>query len=196
MKTENLSRTSWFTKQWQSLIWPRNYLPEVGLESPMSENYEREKGPYYLQFQKLYDSTWVVTTDFYSINLVKREANKTPADTIFIYDSFYEASCRENLNDIKYPVLFVQDCCDLISQHFVKVSFRVVDVLEAPKKALTWHYAFIFHIVNYRVSVFKNSFCHMPILLNHCPHFWKAVISLKFYWLTQIRPIRETMFWL
>ena len=110
----------------------------------MSENYEREKGPYYLQFQKLYDSTWVVTTDFCSMNLVKREANKTPTDTFFIYDSFYDASCRENLNDIKYPVLFVQDCCDLISQPFVKVSFRVVDVLEAPKKALTQHYAFIF----------------------------------------------------
>ena len=110
----------------------------------MSENYEREKSPYYLQFQKLYDSTWVVTTDFCSMNLVKREANKTPTDTFFIYDSFYDASCRENLNDIKYPVLFVQDCCDLISQPFVKVSFRVVDVLEAPKKALTQHYAFIF----------------------------------------------------
>ena len=42
-------------------------------------NYEREKGPY-LQFHKLYDSTWVVTTDFCSINLVKGEANETPRD--------------------------------------------------------------------------------------------------------------------
>ena len=25
MKTKNLSQTNWFTKQWQSLIWLRNY---------------------------------------------------------------------------------------------------------------------------------------------------------------------------
>ena len=33
-------------------------------------NYEREEGPY-LQFHKLYDSTWVIATDFCSINLVE-----------------------------------------------------------------------------------------------------------------------------
>ena len=44
-------------------------------------NYEREKGPY-LQFHKLYDSTWVITTDFCSINLVEGEANETPRETI------------------------------------------------------------------------------------------------------------------
>ena len=37
MKTKNLSQASWFTEQWQSLIWPRNYLSQVGLESPKSE---------------------------------------------------------------------------------------------------------------------------------------------------------------
>ena len=50
-------------------------------------NYEREKC-LYLQFHKRYDSTWVVTTDFCSINLVEEEANKTPRDTVFIYGHF------------------------------------------------------------------------------------------------------------
>ena len=105
-------------------------------KSLFENNYEREKSPHYLQFHKRYDSTWVVTTDFCSINLVEREANETPRDTVFISKSFYEASCRENLNEIKYPLSFVQDCCDLISQPFVKVSFGVVDEPQAPKKAL------------------------------------------------------------
>ena len=95
-------------------------------------NYEREKDPY-LQFHKLYDSTRVITTEFCSINLVEREANETPRETIFIYDPFHEASYRENSNEIKYPLSFVQDCCDLMSQPFVKVNFI----------ALTWHYAII-----------------------------------------------------
>ena len=73
-------------------------------KSLFGNNYEREKSPHYLQFHKRYDSTWVVTTDFCSINLVEREANETPRDTVFISKSFYEASCRENLNEIKYPL--------------------------------------------------------------------------------------------
>ena len=82
-------------------------------------NYEREKGPS-LQFHKLYYYTWVVTTDFYSIYLVEGEANETPRDTIFIHDPFHEALYRENSNEIKYPLTFEQDSCDLMSQHCVK----------------------------------------------------------------------------
>ena len=82
-------------------------------------NYEREKGPS-LEFHKLYDCTWVVTTGFYSINLVEGEANKTPRDAIFIHDPFHEAFYRENSNEIKYPLTFEQDCCDLMSQHCMK----------------------------------------------------------------------------
>ena len=138
MKTKNLSQTSWFTKQWQNLIWPQNYLPQVGLESPVPEkiwfknNYEREKDRY-LQFHKLYVCTWVITTEFCSINLVEEEANETPRQTIFIYYPFHEGSYWENSNKIKYPLSFVPDCCGLMSEPFLKVNFI----------ALTWHYAII-----------------------------------------------------
>ena len=124
MKTKNFSRTSWFTKQWQNLIWPQNYLSQVGLE--------RVKDPY-LQFYKLYDSTWIIPTEFCSINLVEWEVNETPRETIFIYDPFHEAPYREISNEIKYPLSFAQACCHLISQTFAKVNFI----------ALTWHYAII-----------------------------------------------------
>ena len=87
----------------------------------------------YLQFHKLYDSTWVIKTEICSINLVEGEANKTPREIIFIYDPFHEASYGENSNEIKYPLSFVQDCCDPMSQPLVKVNFI----------ALTWHYAII-----------------------------------------------------
>ena len=67
----------------------------------LENNCEREKDPC-LQFHKLYDSIWVVTTNFCSINLVEGEANKTPRDTIFIHDPFHEASYRESSNEIIY----------------------------------------------------------------------------------------------
>ena len=51
-------------------------------------NYEREKSPY-LQLHKIYDSTWVITTDFCSINLVEGETNEILIETIFIYDPFH-----------------------------------------------------------------------------------------------------------
>ena len=59
------------------------------LKKLFENNYERGKGPY-LQFHKLYDSTWVITTDFCSINLVEGETNETLRETIFIYDPFHE----------------------------------------------------------------------------------------------------------
>ena len=95
-------------------------------------NYEREKGPY-LQFHKLYDSTWVIMIDFSGINLVEGEENETPRETIFVYDPFHKVPYRENSNEIKYPLSFVQECCDLISQSFLKLNFII----------LTWHYAII-----------------------------------------------------
>ena len=99
--------------------------PTCGFRKPdvrknfLENKYEREKGPS-LQFRKLYDCTWVVTTDFYSINLVEGKANETPRDTIFIHDPFHKALYQENSNEIKYPLTFEQDCCDLMSQHCVK----------------------------------------------------------------------------
>ena len=117
-----------------------------------------------MQFHTLYDNTWVITTDFCSINLVKVEANETLRDIIFIYDPFYEALYRENSIEIKYLLAFVQDCCDLMIQPFVKVNFVVFDVPQAPTNALTGYYAIIFayctqlylHIVICRVLVFKT----------------------------------------
>ena len=85
-------------------------------------NYEREKRPY-LQFHKLYDSTWVVATDFCSINLF-------------------------------------EDCCDLMSQPFVKVNFVVVDVPQAPTKALTGHCAIIF-------AYYKSDVSFQKLVLPH-----------------------------
>ena len=77
-------------------------------------NYEREKGPC-LQFHKRYDSTWVVKTDFCRINLVEGGANETLRAAIFIDDPFHEALYQKNSNEIKYPLSFVQDCCDSMS---------------------------------------------------------------------------------
>ena len=101
-------------------------------------NYEREKGPYLL-FQKLYNSTWIVATDFCSINLVEGEVNETPRGASFIHDPFHKASHRENLNGIEFPLTFVQDCSGLMSKPFVKVNFVVVDVSQAQRKTLTGH---------------------------------------------------------
>ena len=106
-------------------------------------NYEREKDTY-VQFHKLYGSTWVGTADFCRINLVEGEANETSRGTIFIYNPFHEESYRENSNEIKYPLTLVQDCCDLMSKPFVKVNCVVVDVPLAPTKAFSVHYAIIF----------------------------------------------------
>ena len=73
------------------LFVPGGFRKSSVRKNLFENNYEREKDPY-LQFHKLYDSTWVITTEFCSINLVEGEANETPRETIFIYDPFMR--CR------------------------------------------------------------------------------------------------------
>ena len=36
-ENKNEKTANWFTKQWQSLIWPQNYLSRVSLKRAMSE---------------------------------------------------------------------------------------------------------------------------------------------------------------
>ena len=135
MKKKKWSQTSWFTKQWQSMtseLFFTGGFKKPSVRKSLFENYyEREKG-LHLKFQKHYDSMWLVTTEICSIKLGWR-GSKRDSDTIFIYHPFHEALCRENSNEIKYPLTFVQDCCDLRSQPLVKVNFDVVDVPQAPK---------------------------------------------------------------
>ena len=60
----------------------------------IEKNYKRVKGPYFAVPPQTYDSIWLVTTDFCTINLFEGEANETPRD-IFIYDPFHEVPYRE-----------------------------------------------------------------------------------------------------
>ena len=113
-------------------------------------NYEREKGPY-LQFRKLCYRALVVTIDW-----LKGKQTKHWEILFFIYDPFHEASYRDNLNEIRYPLTFVPDCCDLMNQSFVKVNFAVVDVPQAPTKALAGHYAIIFAYCKLQGVSFKK----------------------------------------
>ena len=101
------------------------------------------------------------------------EANEIPRDTIFIYNPFCEAQYRENLNEIKYALTFVQDCCDLMSQPFVNINFVEFDVPQAPSKALTGHCAIIFAYCKLQgVSFQKLVLSHNDIGKSfNCAHF-------------------------
>ena len=59
-----------------------------------------------MQFDKLYDNTWVVMIDFCTMNLVEAKEDETPRETVFIPNPFHEASYGENSNEIKYPQTF------------------------------------------------------------------------------------------
>ena len=154
MKTKNVSQTSWFTKQWESLIWPWNYLSLVDLESSMSKKI-------CLKIMKEKRSLLPVPQTLWQNMLVEGEANETPRETIFIYDPFHEASYQENLNEIKYLLSFVQDC-NLVSQPFVKVNFIVLKCHYAIILAYcelqftTWQYwSIIVHISERRLYLWS-----------------------------------------
>ena len=72
--------------------------------------YKRQNRPF-IQIHKLYENNWVVITDFRHIS----ESDSDEAcNTNYIYESFLKKSYHKRTNEIRYPLTFIQDVCDMM----------------------------------------------------------------------------------
>ena len=88
---------------------------------------------------KLYEIHWFVTTDFCHIS-----ENLWARSTIYIYDSFSKKSYRKRTNEVRYPLTFIQDACDLMSRSYKTVEFVVIDVSQVSDVELSSFYSIVF----------------------------------------------------
>ena len=86
--------------------------------------YNKQNRPF-IQIHKLYENNWVVITDFLHISETDSDEARS---TIHIYDSFLKKSYRKRTNEVRYPLKFIQDACDLMSRPYKTVEF-VVEML-------------------------------------------------------------------
>ena len=74
--------------------------------------YKRQNRPF-IQIHKLYKNNWVVITDFRHVSEIHSDEARS---TIYIYDSFLKKSYRKRTNEVRYPLTFIQDACNLMSR--------------------------------------------------------------------------------
>ena len=86
--------------------------------------YKRQNRPF-IQIHKLYKNNWVVITNFRHISEIHSDEARS---TIYIYDSFLKKSYRKRTNEVRYPLTFIQDACNLMSRPQKTLKSVVVDV--------------------------------------------------------------------
>ena len=108
--------------------------------------YKRQNRPF-IQIHKLYKNNWVVFTDFRHISEIDSDEARS---TSYIYDSFLKKSYCKRTNEVRYPLTFVQDACNLMSRPYKTVEFVVIDVSQASGIELSGFYSIVFayHILN------------------------------------------------
>ena len=111
------------------------------------QNTYKRENCLFIQIHKLCENNWVVITDFRHISETDSDEARS---TIYIYDSFLKKSYRKRTNEVRYPLSFIQDACDLMSQPYKTVEFVVVDVSQASGVELSGFYSIVFayHILN------------------------------------------------
>ena len=100
--------------------------------------YEKSSGKL-LQILKLYNYHWVAVTSFY-LDLPDIPDQKQNQETVCILDPYLKASYRHKSNEVKYPLSFIQDVCDILPSLNEKNKFIVMNTEQAPKREYTGYH--------------------------------------------------------
>ena len=88
--------------------------------------YYKEVDGSFVQILKIYKFRWVVATNF---NFRETDNNdKTIVHTVYIFDAFLNASFRKKANEVKYPISFIQDICNIVSRPKNEIKFVLLNV--------------------------------------------------------------------
>ena len=80
-----------------------------------------------------------------NFNLCVTDNNdKTTVHTVYIFDAFLNASFRKKANEVKYPISFIQDICNIVSRPMNETKFVLLNVPQASKREYAGFYAVAF----------------------------------------------------
>ena len=99
--------------------------------------------PYYkkssgklLQILKLYNYHWAAVTSFY-LDLPDIPDQKQNQEIVCILDPYLKASYRHKSSEVKYPLSFIEDVCDILPSLNEKKKFIVMNTEQVPKREYT-----------------------------------------------------------
>ena len=69
-----------------------------------------------------------------NFNLCVTDNNDTTVHTVYIFGAFLNASIRKKANEVKYPIPFIQDICNIVSRPMNEIEFVLLNVPQASKR--------------------------------------------------------------
>ena len=111
----------------------------------------------FLQILKLYNYHWVEETNF-DFDLSDKPDQKRNQATVCNLDPYLEVSYRDKTNEVKYPLSFIQDACDILPSLNEEIKFIVMNIDQAPKRQYAGYYtALLCYPILKDKDVFSNT---------------------------------------
>ena len=130
---------------------------------------QRRSGWSFVQILKIYKFHWVVATNF---NLcVIHDNDKTTVHTVYIFDAFLNASFRKKANEVKYPISFIQDICNIVSRPMNETKFVLLNVPQASKREYAGFYAVAFTYLILKGKIVSRCAINQAFLPDHLINF-------------------------
>ena len=131
--------------------------------------YYKEVDGSFVQILKIYKFRWVVATNF---NLRETDNNdKTIVHTVYIFDAFLNASFRKKANEVKYPISFIQDICNIVSRPKNEIKFVLLNVPQTSKREYAGFYAVAFTYLILRERIVLCRAINQALLPEHLIKF-------------------------
>ena len=140
---------------------------------------QRRSGWSFVQILKIYKFHWVVATNF---NLrVTDNSDKTTVHTVYIFDAFLNASFRKKANEVKYPISFIQDICNIVSRPMNEIKFVLLNVPQASKREYAGFYAVAFTYLILKGKIVSRCAINQAFLPDHLINFFEYSTTMRIF---------------
>ena len=107
-----------------------------------------------------------------NFNLCVTDNNdRTTVHTAYIFDAFLNASFRKKANEVKYPISFIQDICNIVSRPKNEIKFVLLNVPQASKREYAGFYAVAFTYLILKGRIVSRCAINQALLPDHLINF-------------------------
>ena len=107
-----------------------------------------------------------------NFNLCVTDNNdKKTVHTVYIFDAFLNASFRKKANEVKYPISFIQDICNIVSRPKNEIKFVLLNVPQASKREYAGFYAVAFTYIILKGRIVSRCAINQALLPDHLINF-------------------------
>ena len=149
----------------------------------------------FVQILEIYKFHWVVAANF---NLCVTDNNdKTTVHTVYIFDACLNTSFRKKVDEVKYPISFIQDISHIVSRPKNEIKFVLLNVPQASKREYAGFYAVAFTYIILKGRIVSRCAINQALLPDHLMNFLEYSIYSEniFIYRKVISPLYAPRHW-